>query len=149
MKGWMNEWWLTVQTNIKFCAVTAHRSAGCRIVFTENRKGSMCGTRDPGHRRGLKQNQPGHWQQGVNLTLIIHTNISSDNPQRVFAICKHIPASRMHRDKRPYKVDSQVVMAVHRDVHMLAMDFLLFFFHLIRRAIGKYWSLPASRGPRR
>lgn len=42
--------------------------------FVENRKTFTCQTKDARHSGGLKQNQPGHRQQGVNLTLITHTH---------------------------------------------------------------------------
>lgn len=39
-------------------------------IFIKNGRRSTCQTTDTGHSGGLKHSQPGHWQQGVNLTLI-------------------------------------------------------------------------------
>lgn len=49
---------------------------------------------------GLNQSQIGHGQQGVNLTLIIHTTVSSANTNETSALCTPIYFVRMHsKDK--------------------------------------------------
>lgn len=46
--------------------------------------------------QGLNQSQPGHGQQGVNLTLIIHTTVSSANTNQTCALCTQIYDLRTH-----------------------------------------------------
>lgn len=101
----------------------------------------MCQARDAGHSGGLKHNQPGHRQQGVNLTLIIHTNVSSANMYRASALCKHIYTGRMHRKKETntHWVDSFIPLqsrgrAFSCDGQMHNMDF----FHPIPITLIKY-----------
>lgn len=78
----------------------------------------MCQTRDAGHRRGLEQNQAGHRQQGVNLTLITDTNISSANPAE--GICN--VQTRSHQQNAQRQTTAQG--RTGSDVHALILFFL-------------------------
>lgn len=63
--------------------VTVKDQLSVQVFATLRIKKSTCQTRDAGHSGGLEQSQPGHTQQGVNLTLIAHTYADTAHIQHI------------------------------------------------------------------